>query len=466
MSDYRDRPLILVIFGITGDLAQRKLLPSLYYLLRRHELPEAIRIVGISRHESAVSSVYERLNEFVGDDYETSLGELLQSKTEMVQMNMEDQGAYERLYNHLNELDTAEAPAVRLYYLSVPPDATMGIIELLGKTGHNASPRCEKQNVRLLAEKPFGHDLASAEELIQAVDTSFDESQVYRIDHYLAKETAQNILTFRFENPLFEAVWDNQHIDHITVLAYEQIGIEGRVAFYERLGALRDLVQSHLLQLLALTTMARPEQLESASIHAKKLKVLEAIAPVTADEARRGQYEGYRDEVSDPESHTETYAQVRLHIDNDQWRGVPIILETGKALSFKTTEITVCFKQSLDADHEHNRLVIRIQPNEGITLFLQAKRPGMENRTETAEMDFDYHNSFSERHADAYERVIVDAIRGDQTLFASAPEVIASWRILQPVLEMWSQTTDDLLTYSQGGSAPENSLNPHLHKRL
>lgn len=458
--DHLKQPLVLIIFGITGDLAQRKLLPALYQLAKAGELPEALHIVGVSRRKVSKEDVYRKLASFVDEPaYDTAFEGLLQQKTEMVQMDLLDKSAYVMLLAKLQTIENKLAPgASRLYYLSIPSQAFTPIIRLLGETGHNAPLENAQDAPRLLIEKPFGYDLTSARELIEVVDEHFGEGQIYRIDHYVAKETVQNILTFRFQNPLFESVWSSKHIDHISVVAHEKIGIEGRTAFYEQTGALRDLIQSHLLQLLAITTMAKPEHLESDEIHAEKLKLLQAMRPIAPDKVAistvRGQYEGYRKEVGKSDSLIETYAKLQLTIDNEQWQGVPIMLETGKALAEKLTEISVCFQQPKDSEHEKNRLVFRIQPKEGITLRLQTKRPGIRNVTESADMDFDYAHSFAERPAEAYERVIVDAIRGDQTLFASAAEVIRSWEIIENVLEQWSHSAESLISYQQGSTGP------------
>jgi len=454
------QPLLLVIFGITGDLAQRKLLPALYQLARAEELPEQLRIVGVSRRDVSKDDVFKQLQSFVGtEDYDPAIEQRLKDHSEMRQMDLLDKAAYESLLERLQQIENdIGEDGSRLYYLSIPSQAFTPIIKLLGETGHNAPMPGGKDAPRLLIEKPFGYDLASARELVDILEEHFGEGQVYRIDHYVAKETVQNILTFRFRNPLFESVWNNRHIDHISVVAHEKLDIEGRANFYEQTGALRDLIQSHLLQLLAITTMARPSHLESNEIHAQKLTLLQAIKPIAPNEIAemtvRGQYEGYRTEVANPDSLTETFARLSLWIDNEQWTGVPVTLETGKALSEKLTEISICFRQPDDAMDEQNKLVFRIQPQEGITLRLQIKQPGIKNITDGADMDFDYAKSFNQRPAEAYERVIVDAIRGDQTLFASSAEVIRSWEIVGNVLEQWSRTSDGLLPYAKGSSGP------------
>jgi glucose-6-phosphate 1-dehydrogenase len=456
------QPLVLVIFGITGDLAQRKLLPALYHLVKANELPEQLSIVGISRRGVTKEEVFQRLPDFVGTDYDPLVAQHLHDHSEMLQMDLVNREDYQSLLTRLQQIEAGFEPgASRLYYLSIPSQAFTPIIRLLGETNHNAPLVNSSDAPRLLIEKPFGYDLASAQELIAVLNEHFGEDQVYRIDHYVAKETVQNILTFRFRNPLFESIWNNRHIDHISVVAHEKLDIEGRANFYEQTGAMRDLIQSHLLQLLAITTMARPAHLDSTDIHAEKLRLMQAIQPIAPNQvlsqAVRGQYDGYRDEVEQPESLTETFARLKLWIDNEQWTGVPILLETGKALNEKLTEISVCFRQPDNAKDEQNRLIFRIQPQEGITLRLQIKQPGIKNITDSADMEFDYAKSFNQRPAEAYERVIVDAIRGDQTLFASSAEVIRSWEIVQNVLEQWSRGAEGLLSYAKGSAGPAQS---------
>lgn len=458
--DHLKKPLVLVIFGITGDLAQRKLLPALYQLAKAGDLPTELRIIGISRRHVSRNDVYNQLALFVNElGYSAAIENRLKEATEMHQMDLLEPQDYRSLLERLQEVEsTYEAGASRLYYLSIPSQAFTPIIRLLGETGHNAPLVNSQDAPRLLIEKPFGYDLASAKELIAVLGEHFGEGQIYRIDHYVAKETVQNMLVFRFKNPLFDSIWNSRHIASITIRAHEQIGIEGRAAFYEQTGALRDLIQSHLLQLLAITTMAKPVRLESDEIHAEKLRLLSAIVPVAPDkvarDTMRGQYRGYREEVQNPDSAIETFAQVKLSIDNDTWRDVPVTLETGKALNAKVTDVTIDFRTNEVNAGSPNQLIFRIQPREGITLCLQTKRPGIYNDTEEADMDFDYAHSFNERPAEAYERVIVDAIRGDQTLFASASEVIRSWEIIENILEQWSRGNEGLRIYEQGSSGP------------
>ena len=458
-NDHLKQPLVLVIFGITGDLAQRKLLPALFQLAKADELSPATHILGISRREVPVGDVYRELVSFVGEaDYDPAIAQWLESRTEMRQMGMDNVDDYQALFSRLQEVEGELGHgASRLYYLSIPAQASVPIITHLGETGHS-NPLVGGDTPRLLVEKPFGYDYASAENLIAVADKNFSEQQIYRIDHYVAKETVQNMLTFRFQNPLFSAVWDNRHIDHISVVAYEKLGIEGRATFYEQTGALRDLIQSHLLQLLAITTMDRPESFTSNDIHARKLELLEAITPIAPEDVtkytRRGQYKSYRAEVDNPDSIVETFARLELQIQNATWQHVPIIIETGKAMAEKRTEITVGFSQADAKIEGRNKLIFRIQPGEGITLQLQAKQPGIGNQMQAVDMDFDYTRSFNHRPAEAYERVIMDAIRGDQTLFATSAEVLASWRIVENVLEQWRASEAGLEFYESGSNGP------------
>lgn len=458
MSEYQERPLLLVIFGISGNLARRKLMPALYHLLKRGDLPTKFRVVGISRKDYQLDDLFTDIKRYLPNDCDEDVLARLQSNTVVTQLDLSSNAAYGTLREQLQVASSdLGGDTTRLYYLSIPAQAFGGVVRSLGETGHNRTLANETTPPRLLIEKPFGYDTASAQALIFAADEHYDEAQLYRIDHYLAKETAQNILTFRFSNPLFQTIWNARHIDRISIGAFETIGIEGRADFYEKTGALRDILQSHLLQLLALIMMEQPAKLESSDIHRAKQRLLDSILPIGLDEvfqmATRGQYDSYREEVRNPDSNVETFARLRLSVDNEQWRGVPVTLETGKALDRKCTEIAVHFRENADAVGD-NTLTFRLQPHEGITLSLQAKRPGMTNVTETVAMEFDYARSFAGGTAEAYERVILDAVRGDQSLFASGAEVMASWRIVQNVLSAWTNTADGLRIY-ESGESPE-----------
>jgi glucose-6-phosphate 1-dehydrogenase len=455
--DYREKPLLLVIFGITGDLAARKLLPALYALRKKNQLPERMRIVGLSRQTVLPDELYETLRQrMAGKDFDEDAVRYLRSVTDMVQLDMENPEDYARLRTQLHDVTKELGPgASRLYYLSIPAQAFTAVVSHLGQTGHNEPFEEDADRPRILVEKPFGYDTQSAHELIDVLNASFSEQQVFRIDHYLAKETAQNILTFRFQNPLFQSIWNARHIESIRVSAFETIGIEGRANFYEKTGALRDFLQSHLLQLLALITMENPGRLDSTNIHRAKLRLLDSIATVEEHEVDavtcRGQYDSYRQEVANPVSRTETFARLCLTIDNEQWRGVGVTLETGKGLAEKLSEVYVRFRPTAESTGT-NALVFRLQPREGITLLLQAKQPGLYDDTEEVEMDFDYAKSFGDT-SEAYERVIIDAIRGEQALFASSAEVLSSWRIVENVLKRWAQTDEGLRHYAIGAAS-------------
>ncbi len=431
-------PLLLVIFGISGDLAKRKLMPALYRLIEQAGMPQEFKIIGISRQaDYSVDTLFTHINEFLKEPNSYQL-DFLKDHTTIVHNGLQTTEDAESLRNTLEqESQQLGSGTQRIYYLSIPPAAFPQLMQLLGDTSHNTPFANEFNAPRLLVEKPFGYDSESAAALIASAHTSFSESQIYRIDHYLAKETAQNILAFRFKNSLFESIWNDRHIADITIVAHEQIDIEGRANFYEQTGALRDIIQSHLIQLLALVMMEEPTELTSPAIHNKKLELLQAIAPANPKYAVRGQYDGYREAVSNPNSSTETFARVALHVDSEQWRNTTIMLETGKALDQKATFVQVTFRAH-DADGaKPNILTFELQPNEGISLELQAKQPGLANDTQPVRMEFDYGRSFDTPTAEAYERVIMDAIRGDQTLFASGEEIMAAWRAVDPVLHDW-----------------------------
>lgn len=451
-----NQPLQIIIFGITGDLARRKLLPALYRLIQSGELPANTKIIGISRHIVKEKDLLESMTRFITEPAEERI---LRKMARMLTIRKMDVTAMKDYRTLLADLkSSAQSGSQRIYYLSIPAQAFPDIVNNLGRSGHNKKFRAESSSPKLLVEKPFGHDTESARRLINLTKEHFDETQIFRIDHYLAKETAQNILTFRFENPLFESIWNSKHVDSIRISAIETIGIEGRGSFYDQTGALRDIIQSHLLQVLALITMERPLNFGSAEIHRSKQRLLDSIMPVETDEVAsrtaRGQYEGYRTEAESIGSTTETFARLSLTINNEQWRKTPIVLEAGKGMLDKYTEALVTFRPTEDAAGP-NALIFRLQPNEGITIELQAKKPGTSNSTETVTMDFDYERSFSDRQAEAYERVIVDAIRGDQSLFASSREVMTSWKIIQTILDTWQLSSNDLVTYPFGTS-PDN----------
>jgi glucose-6-phosphate 1-dehydrogenase len=462
-------PTILVIFGITGDLSRRYLLPALYNLVKNDMLDKQTEIIGVTRGDMNLNELLGRVELCVseaGNVCDPMVIKKLQAMLSLRQMDVTEPKEYDKLLTDLNSVEEKHGVHMnRLYYLSIPPNVAQPIITFLGERGLNASCPHGAATTRLLVEKPFGYDMTSAKELIEATSKQFGEEQIFRIDHYLAKETVQNILAFRFNNPIFEPLWDKDHIDYIEVLANEKINIEGRVNFYEQTGALRDLIQSHLLQILALITMEQPTELKSDEIHKDKYALMSQMLAVPANKVNedtvRGQYEGYKKEVANEDSANDTFAAIRIYIDSERWSGVPMIVKTGKALTERLSEVNVVFKPT-DENPHHNILTFRIQPNEGIELSLRVKKPGYDDKVQPVEMDFEYGDAFKKDYTPtAYERVLVDAVRGDHTLFATAGEVLESWRVVQPILHEWSKKADDLVIYKQGTTGPKvSSLYP------
>lgn len=453
---------IMTIFGITGDLAHRKLLPALYFLQRDNLLPEHFKIVGVTRRNAKVKDIMESLEariKAMDTPCDSAILKQLGKKIQIVSMDLTSKDSYKTLKTTLDTIETTEGVCLnRLFYLAIPSQVFEPVVKLLGEAKLHTGCQHHTAESRLLIEKPFGFDIDSAHELIEALSVDFTEEQIYRIDHYLAKETVQNILTFREQNPLFKSSWNDQHIKRIVITATEKIGIEGRANFYEHMGALRDLIQSHLLQLLALVIMREPARTSSEAIHAAKLEALKSIVPPADDlmdtMTVRAQYEGYRDEVENQQSNTETFAAVRLTVDTEGWRNIPIYVRTGKNLTAKDTEISILFAN--EGSPAKNQLTIRIQPDEGIQLGITIKKPGYEAATGIVHMAFRYEGEVASEHPDAYERVIIDALKGDKTLFATDEEVMECWRIVQPILSAWEKNRVPLLGYKPGSSGPES----------
>lgn len=451
-------PSILVIFGVTGDLAQRKVLPAVYHLFAHDLLNEYTCVVGTSRSPIKVRDIIDRIRQAItgrGGTPDEMVLRRLEQRISAVQVDPVNGADYERLDKHLQSIEDSVGSCMhRLFYLSIPPQVYGGIVQRLGESGLNSGCPHTKGTSRLLVEKPFGYDATSAEELIADTGRYFSEEQVFRIDHYLAQETAQNILTFRAQNPLFNDIWNNKHITKIEITAAEKIGIEGRANFYEQVGALRDLIQSHLLQLLSLVLMDIPETMTAKAVHAAKHDVLTAIEPIPANKvaqrAQRGQYQTYRAEVQNADSVTETYASLTLFSKDPRWTDVPLKLTTGKSLTDKHTSITAHFGEG-----QANQLQFRIQPDEGITLGLQVKKPGLGSGAQSTSLDFTYQASLNHTAVDAYERVLIEALRGDHTLFATSEEVLLSWRILQPLLNEWAKSASDLAIYPNNTTGPD-----------
>lgn len=442
-------PAIIVIFGITGDLAQRKLLPALYHLFKDDLLDEDTVILGITRRDVSREQLLENVELCVNEIDKVCDPDALKKvhgALRMHQMSQTDPEEYKQLLALLNSIEEEKGICMnRLYYLSIPPQMFEPIVRNLGQQGLNASCSHGSAHTRLLVEKPFGYDLASAHELIDETAAWFREEQLFRIDHYLAKDTVQNILAFRETSPAAESLWNNEHVVGIEITAFEKIDIEGRATFYEEVGALRDFIQSHLLQLLAVVAMELPADMGSEAVHAERLRLLESISPIHQQDVMklttRGQYAGYTDEVHNPHSRTETYAAVRLSIPTPRWKGVDITLRTGKAMAEKRTDISLSLKQG-------GRLVFRIQPDAHIALediHLPELQPAIEAFN-------DEHPPALTGHPDAYERVLLDAVRGDHTLFTTSEEVIAAWEVVTDVVKVWSQTNDGLIIYEKGSA--------------
>jgi glucose-6-phosphate 1-dehydrogenase len=460
---------ILAIFGITGDLAKRYLMPALYHLSKDGLLPEHFEVIGITRRGTTVEDLLRNIRDEVNKDEtpcdETALKEL-GKRIQVVKMDMTNLADYLVLTETLDNIERSHNTCLnRLFYLSIPPQIFGPVVDFLGESRLNSGCQDGAADSRIMVEKPFGYDLASAEELIARLRRSFKEEQIFRIDHYLAKETAQNILTFRFTNPIFKNIWNRDSISSITISARETIGIEGRAVFYDSVGALRDFVQNHLMQLLSIVTMREPTEMTSAQIHAEKLKVMKNIRTVTAADVQssavRGQYIGYTEEVEKSDSITETFARLKLELDDERWRDIPVVLETGKHLDRRTTEIALTFSDGGPGSQPGNTLLFHLQPNEGIAIDVIVKKPGFDLETERVVMDYNYdHSSGKDIHPNAYERVLMDGIRGDQTLFASSDEVIESWRVVDHIVSEWSKNGDGLLLY-EPGSSPEEIIKSH-----
>lgn len=422
----------LLIFGMTGDLSVRKLLPSLKQIITTGNFDD-LQIIGVSRRQVDVDNL---LSEAIGDT-------ILNDRVSVFTMNISVKDEYMRLKSHLN----IQPDEQLIIYLAIPPQAAGQVVDMLGAAGINES------NVKIMLEKPFGLDLESARDMIARTEKYFKEQQIYRIDHYLAKQMAQNIVTFRSENALFSYLWSNEYIEKIEVVAYEKIGIEARAQFYEQTGAIRDFLQGHLLQLLALTIMDT-DNFDIESIEARRLDALKDITPAEHTKAIRAQYQGYRDEVENSKSCVETFVSVELESKNPRWTGVPFYLSTGKALDKKLTQVRVHFKKQ--SDSQANCLTFNIQPHEGVDIALNIGSPDYEYTHEAKHLAFRYPEDTV--LPDAYEQVIVDAILSRKNIFPTGAEIIRSWEVLQPLLNHWAFCEPGTMQLYPKGSTAEDII--------
>ena len=468
-------PCALVIFGASGDLTKRKLFPALYSLALRHLLPERFGIIGVARSEEGDDEFREAMKravqEFGRDAFEQETWDWLAERTRYIATDFADEEGQQLLVDALNDYDERYGTSGnRVYYLAVPPSAIEILIHEIGEH------RTTEGWTRLIVEKPFGRDLASAKELNALVQRSFDESEVFRIDHYLGKETVQNLLALRFANGIFEPIWNRQFVDHVQITVAESIGIEGRAAFYEQAGAIRDIFQNHMLQLVALTAMEPPIDFTAESVRNEKVKVLRAMHTPGPKHVVRGQYgtgfiegeevPGYRDEPGVArDSMTETFVAAKLFVDNWRWADTPFYVRTGKRLARRETTIAIQFKRAphppFELDSEDglrpNVLLVHVQPDEGVSLAVGAKVPGQGLTIRTVHMDFLYGGAFRTGLPEAYERLILDCLLGDATLFTREDEVDEQWALVDTIVAAWSRDRPAFPNYASGSWGPPSA---------
>ena len=476
-------PCTVILFGASGDLAKRKVLPAMYDLAQHNALGERYSIIGFAR----TAMTNESFRSMAGEAAKTisEVGPIDPAKWDEFAKNLyyshgdySDQNSYAELAKIVQSLDAEKnLGGNRLFYLSTPPEVYPHIVEQLGRAGlaHPANPNSW---VRIIIEKPFGRDLASAKELNKIVLNVFQEKQVYRIDHYLGKDTVQNLLVLRFGNGIFEPLWNRNYVDHVQITASETLGVERRGGFYETAGALRDMIQSHVLQLTSLVAVEPPASFDATAVRNEKLKVLQSIRPfnleMVAQSVVRGQYApgkvgdkvlpGYRQEANvDPNSRTETFVSARLLIDNWRWAGVPFYLRTGKRLARRSTEIMIQFRRAphivfREREVEPNRLILNIQPDEGISISFGAKKPGTEMSIGNVTMNFSYLEGFGNGSRSAYATLLNDCLRGDATLFDRGDSVEAAWSLVDPILDVWTAAkTAGVPVYPSGSWGPKES---------
>jgi glucose-6-phosphate 1-dehydrogenase len=468
-------PCALVIFGASGDLAHKKLLPALYSLAYRRLLPERFGVVGVARSDGDADSFRDDMREAVKkharDPFRDDVWDPLAEGMRYVAADFADEAGLDRVVEVLNELDESrQTGGNRVYYLAIPPSVFPVIVAAMGKR------RSTDGWTRLIVEKPFGHDLASARELNELIQEQFEESEIFRIDHYLGKETVQNMLALRFANGIFEPIWNRQFVDHVQITVAESIGIEGRAGYYEQAGAIRDIFQNHLLQLLALTAMEPPIDFTADSVRNEKVKVLKSMHTPGPKSVVRGQYgrgfvegeevPGYRDEKGvAPDSMTDTYVAAKLYVDNWRWADTPFYVRMGKRLPRRETTIAIEFKQAPHPPFEEtaaeglrpNVLLVHVQPDEGVSLAIGAKVPGQGMSIRTVHMDFLYGGAFRTGMPEAYERLILDCMLGDATLFTRADEIEEQWLLVDAIVAAWQRDRPGFPNYAAGTWGPPSA---------
>jgi glucose-6-phosphate 1-dehydrogenase len=460
----------MVIFGASGDLTSRKLIPALYRQFQRGRLPKNSRIVGVARSnftsEQWRTALGESTAQFSKADFDSASWETFVQSIYYQPADISSTDDFHRLSNFLDQIEESK-PTDRTYYLSTMPQLYATAIEQLGKVGLHDDSLGHR---RVVIEKPFGTDLATAQSLNESIHKTFREDQIYRIDHYLGKETVQNILVLRFGNTIFEPIWNRNYVDHVQITVAEEVQVGRRGGYYDKSGVLRDMFQNHLFQLMMVTAMEAPVRYTGEFVRDEKVKVLQAVRPYHGSDFSefgiRGQYQGYLDEEGVPKgSPTESFAALKFYIDNWRWRGVPFYLRSGKAMSCRTTQIVIQFREpphllfgeQKSYRPEANRLVIQIQPAEGLQLYFQSKVPDLDMRLRLSELDFRFDSSGKEL-PDAYQRLLLDVMLGDPGLFARSDEVEQAWRIMDPIITAWrSPAAPQLFTYETGMWGPSES---------